>query len=147
MIGNTKSGFFTVIFFLLIIFFGCSIKEGVKNKTSEEILRDRVMTYWELNVRGEFDKSYEYEDPLFRKTVSMVDYIRGHNRIVQVRKAAVKSVTFEDGAAMVELKTTIELRVPGAKPLITDTDRKEKWEMFDGIWYHIGENRSLQGMN
>ena len=57
-------------------FSGCSLKETRDNKSDEEILGDRIMAYWNHKINGEFDKSYPYEDGLYRKRVNMVNYIR-----------------------------------------------------------------------
>src|ERR1700690_3299340 len=78
-----------VVFFSLIIFSGCSIKEAVKNVPDEDILRERVMAYWGYKINEEFDKAYEFEYPLYRKTENAVNYIRHFNPNFHWRKCEI----------------------------------------------------------
>ena len=60
----------------LIILWGCAKKETVRNIPDEDVLQERVTEYWAHVIKEDFIKSYEYEDPLFRKAVSMNQYIK-----------------------------------------------------------------------
>jgi hypothetical protein len=134
--------FLSGAFFFLIILAGCTIKETVKNTSDQEILKERGTAYWGHMCKQEFDKAYEFEYPLYKKTVSLVDYIRRFRRNVKWENAAVEDITVDDGAAMmkVKVKTEINLMVPKsprgikANPTVV---LNEKWIKVDGVWYHV----------
>ena len=140
-----RSKFIGVAFFFLIIFSGCSIKDAVKSGSDEEILRDRVMTFWDHMIKGEFDKSYEYELPLFRKKTRMVEYIGSFNTvIVQWHSAKVDRIKVEGTSASVDMTVRTEVRLPKIKSVERDSLLTEKWVKADDVWYHVpstfGEN-------
>jgi hypothetical protein len=133
-------GFF-VIFFLLIST-GCATKEALKSASDEEALKTRVMAYWNLKIKGEFEKSYEYEDPFYRKTVSIVNYIKGFNTTtVKWKGAEIKEIHREaaGGKADVDLSLRMELMLP-EREKIREMENNfpvvDKWIKVDGIWYH-----------
>jgi hypothetical protein len=129
---------FYIAIHLLIILGGCATKDALKSVSDEDILRERVMAYWDYKVKGEFDKSYEYEHPLFKKQTSMVKYIQGFKSGVarwlgtNVEDIEIKGDTAE---ASVNVKTVV--RIPRVKPIESDSLIKEKWVKTDGMWYHV----------
>ena len=128
------------VIFFLIIFTGCATKEAVKSVPEEEILKERVTTYWNYKIHEEFDKSYEYELPLYRKKVSMVRYIKGINTtVLKWLGAKVDMITREDSSAIVDLTLRIQMRLPGLKDAGHDAMIKEKWVKVEGMWYHVPE--------
>lgn len=147
MIGYGKRRLIAVLFFLLILFSGCSVKETVKSKSDEEILRDRVTEYWGYKVEEKFDKSYEFEYPVYRKNVSMSNYIRGFRPSMKWTKAEVQTIAIEDDAAEVTVKVDIKVdmvvpRIP--KPVQHENkgmELRERWVKIDGLWYHVPKQR------
>jgi len=128
----------SIVFFCLIIFTGCSIKDTTKNVSDEEILRDRVMTYWNYKINQDFDKSYVYEHPLYRKQVNMVNYIRGFNpEVVKWTAAKVEDIKMDGPSAKVGLKITVKVRLPSIKSGEDDSWVKEEWQKVDNVWYHV----------
>lgn len=137
-----------ILILSLIIYSGCAKKETIKSGTDEEVLRERVMAYWNYRVKQEFDKSYEFEDPIYRKKVSLVSYIKRFGfDPAKMMGVNIKGVQMEDSAAQLDLKAKIEVRAPGApRPLTVDMDRKDRWGRIEGIWYHvIGEPSGKTG--
>lgn len=126
----------------LIILGGCAKKETVRNLTDEEVLQERVTEYWNLTTKEDYIKSYEYEDPLFRKAVGMNQYIKSHSDMYKIKEMKINSVTIEDNSGVVYLTTKVELHVPGVKPLVADTERKDRWGKINGIWYHVNDKYS-----
>lgn len=132
------------IFFFLIIFSGCVTKEGIK-KTEEGVLeeaalRERVMAYWGYKIKQEFDKSYEYEDPFYRKTVNLVKYIKGFRTDVLRWKAAeIREMDIKGDKAVIKMGLKIDVKVPGVKRLERDSLITEEWVRVEGIWYHVPE--------
>ena len=128
----------SIVFFCLIIFAGCSIKDTVKSVSDEEILRDRVMAYWNDKINQDFDKSYGYEHPLYRKQVNMANYIRGFNtEVVQWTAAKVEEIKMDGPSARVGLKITVKVRLPRIKTGEDDSWIKEDWRKVDDVWYHV----------
>jgi hypothetical protein len=138
-----RAGFLAVSLFFLIIFFGCSIKETVKTKSDEDILRDRIMTYWGYKVDQRFDKSYDFEYPVYKKEVSIVDYIKGFHSTMKWTKAEIMTVAKQDETAEVTLTvdTKVNMIMPKIpKPVEYDAkglQLKERWVKIDDIWYHV----------
>lgn len=130
----------------LIIFSGCAKKEAIKSATDEEVLRERVMAYWNHRMKQELDKSYEYEDPIYKKKVSLVHYIKRLGvdpvKLIEVK---IKGVRLEDATASVDLDTRIELKAPGAPgPFAVNMERKDRWGRIEGVWYHVTDEPSAQ---
>jgi len=132
-----------VIFFCLIIFAGCSIKDTTKNVSDEEILRDRIMTYWGYRIEERFDKAYEFEYPLLRKTVSVVDYIRSFHPTMKWTNAEIQTITKQDDAAEVTVKVDTKVKMSVSKvPKPVEFENKglvlnERWIKIDDVWYHV----------
>ncbi|MBI5101806.1 MAG: hypothetical protein HZB33_08245 [Nitrospirae bacterium] len=106
------------------------------------------MAYWDHRVKQEFDKSYEFEDPIYRKSHSVVTYIKKFGiDPVRLKEVKVAGLKVEDHDASVDLSMKIEIRAPGArKPLKVETDRNDRWGRIEGVWYHvIGEQSALSG--
>lgn len=133
-----KTFYLTVIFFL-IIFSGCATKDAVRNISEDEVLRERVMTYWGHKISQEFDKSYTYEDPYYRKRFNMIKYIKS----IDTARASWKSATIEglkiDGdSAIIDMKVKVHITVaPSARDIEQEFPLKETWVKVDGIWYHV----------
>jgi hypothetical protein len=124
--------------FPLIIFQGCGTKETVKSLSDKEILLNRVDVYWGHKIKQEFDKNYEFEEPLYRKKISLVNYIKGFNTyIVKWNRATAENIKMEDGTAMVGLKVRVQIKLPGIKMQEHDSLIEEKWVKVEGMWYHV----------
>ncbi|MGC2062385.1 MAG: hypothetical protein WA610_05355 [Thermodesulfovibrionales bacterium] len=133
----------TLAILCLIILVGCAKKEAIKQMSDEEALRERVQLYWSHVIKEAFDKSYELEHPLYKKNVSMVEYIRGVNNNVKWIRVDIKSVVLENDTAdvMLEMDTklsTIPIYKNKTSDALMPNQRKtEKWVRVDGIWYHV----------
>lgn len=144
-VGTVKIKFTHAVFFFLIIFSGCSIKETVKNAPDEDILRERVMAYWGHKINEEFDKAYEFEYPLYKKSVNAVNYIRHFNPNFHWRKCEIDAVKIAEDMAYVDMKMTNEVVIHAAKIPKTEVELKdvivnEQWIKVDGTWYHVPKN-------
>ena len=127
-----------ITFFCLIIFQGCGTKEAVKTQTDEDFLRQRVTAYWDYKIKQEFDKTYDFEVPVYRKKVSLVNYIRSfRTNIVKWIQARIENIKIEDGAAMLDLTLRVRVKLPEVKSHESDSLIKEKWVKVEGIWYHV----------
>jgi hypothetical protein len=130
----------SIVFFCLIIFSGCSIKDGIKQGSEEEALRERVAMYWGYKAQGAFDKSYEFEDPYYRTLVNMTRYIQGIDTgMMNWKSAEIMDIEFGEGFADVELTVDMKVTLPGFRKMEQQARIKEKWVSVDGMWYHVPE--------
>ena len=121
----------------LIILWGCATKEVITNIPDEEVLRNRVVKYWDHKVKEEFDKSYNYEDPLLRKNISMIKYIQNINtNFVKWIGADIENLSLENDVAYVDLKLKIRVMADPLHYADKDVYVKEKWIRVDEVWYH-----------
>jgi hypothetical protein len=131
-----KVSFFIIIF--LIIFSGCATKEAVKGVSDEEVLRERIMAYWNYKVNEEFDRSYDYEDPLYRKMVNRVKYIQGiHTSRAKWTGVEIENLKIEGESAIVDMKVKMKIVVTPSKNIEPDALLNEKWVKVSGTWYHV----------
>ncbi len=134
-----KSKFaYIIVFFCLIIFTGCSIKEASKNTPDGGDLRARATAYWQLKVNEDFMKCYEYEAPYYRKQESMVKYLKGMNPdLLKYISAVPGDIKIDNDSAVVDVKLRVRVRPPQMKSMEYDSIISEKWVKSEGIWYHI----------
>lgn len=145
MTGYRKYRFFAAAL-LLIFFAGCAAKGTVKNQSDEQALRERIMAYWGSRVEEKFDKSYEYEYPQYRKTVNLVNYLRGFQPTVRWTAYKIEKIARKDDAAEVTLSVDLHVnlrfsKVP--KPMESDTKGvmfNERWVKIEGVWYHVPQS-------
>lgn len=124
----------------MIILFGCATKYS-KKAQEEEVLRQRVMQYMEHNINREFDKSYGFEYPLYRKTVSMVNYIgKSLGYTYRTLEADIVDMNITDDQATVGLNVKSWISLPNIRMRRDDSYSsymKQRWVKVDGEWYHL----------
>ena len=141
-----RSKFIRIAFFFLIIFSGCSIKDGVKSGSSDEELRDRIMAFWDHKMKEEFDKSYEYEIPVYRKNTRMVQYIGSFNTdVIKWTSVKVEGIRVEGASALVDLIVRTKVTLPGIRANEADSPLYEKWVKVDNVWYHVPGGTDQRG--
>ncbi len=135
------SGFFIIL--CLINLGGCAKKDAIKQISDEDALRERVQAYWAHNIKEEYDKSYEFEYPLFKKNVSMVEYLRNITNNVRWERVEILKIEMGDGNADVTVMMDVNvkglpIRVKGRDGIeFKGNARTEKWIKTDGLWYHV----------
>ena len=102
-------------------------------------LKERVTAYWTYKVRGDFERAYKFEYPLYRKKVTLERYLQRHNApfIKYNGFEIVKMQQGGDGSFNVKLKVNVSLKAPGSKSFLHDTFLMEKWMKTDGQWFHV----------
>lgn len=135
--------------FLLIIFTGCATKEAVKSVSDEEALRARVMVYWDSKIKGELDKTYQMEQPGYRKAVSLVNYILHQTNPTIVTKGFEIADMYKRDTdhAEVSIRASQIFKAPGSKPFEHDMVLTEQWVRINGEWYHVFGNKKLTQEN
>jgi len=124
--------------FFLIIFLGCAKKEAIRKISDEEILKERVTTYWNHKVKRDFVKAYEYESPL-SKEMTATKYVQMHaNPALTYKSFEIRSIIKKaDDIADVELMVVPVAKVPGAKPFEHEIAITERWVKVNDTWYHL----------
>ncbi len=104
------------------------------------------MAYWNFRIEGEYDKSYEYENPFFRKTVNLVDYIQHSGKAVKTKSVKIEGMKIEGDNAGVELMTTIQVSVPdpAISRAVFPQKFTDRWVKADDVWYHVEPERGLR---
>jgi hypothetical protein len=133
----SRKGLLSLVAGSLIILSGCATKDAVRSASDEDVLRERIAAYWDHRIKGELDKTYEFEDPFYRKKVGLVSYIKSFGGMVKWKAVAVKDIEVSDNAAVVDLKITTDVRLPETKATDVTSAVKEKWVKVDGVWYHV----------
>jgi hypothetical protein len=132
--GNTP---LYIAILCLIILCGCAKKDVLKSVPDEAELRERIVRYWNHKVNEEFDKSYTYEDPIYRKKISMTKYIQTINTsIVKWMGADIEKIRLEDDVAYVDIKLKIRVMANPSQYKDVYVPEKEKWIWVDGVWYN-----------
>lgn len=133
--GNTP---LYIAIICLIILLGCATKDVIINIPDEEVLSNRVAKYWDHNIKEEFDMSYNYEDPLFRKKTSMIKYIKNINtNVVKWVGADIENLRVENDVADVDMKLKIRVMANPLHYKDVNVPAKEKWIRVDEVWYHV----------
>lgn len=141
LIAKGKTPFLITILFLIILS-GCAKKDVLKAVPDEAVLRDRVVKYWDHKIKGELDKTYEYESPLNKMTLT--NYIKKYsNPAIGYKNFELMSIDrLDDDIADVQLKIVPVVKVPGARALEHITIITERWVRVEDIWYHTSQKVS-----
>lgn len=104
------------------------------------------MAFWDHKIKEEFDKSYEYELPLYRKTTRMAKYIGTFNTdVVKWYSAKVDGIHMEGATALVDLTVRTKVMLPRIKTSEADSLLSEKWVKVDDVWYHVPAGTNQRG--
>ena len=128
-----------ICFFCLIILSGCATKY-VKKVPEEDKLRERVTQYWGYKMNRAFDKSYDFEYPLYRKAVSMVNHIERATKNVRLLNVEIADMQIEGDQAAVGLNVKAWISLPQFRMKKNDSYTsywKERWVKTGDEWYHL----------
>jgi hypothetical protein len=129
-----------VAILLLVFLTGCVTTKAKHNISDEEGLRERVASYWDYKIKGDLEKSYGYEDPLYRKSVNLVGYISSINSsAAKWRAAEIETIKKTGDMADINLKLRVEIILPqidSRRKLQLNVQTTDKWVKVDGVWYH-----------
>jgi len=129
-----------LVMVLAVALFSCQGAEVRKKTDDREALKKRVTEYWNYKIRREFDRAYQMELPLYRKTVSMVRYIKRFHDGMYWTGVDIKNIEMDEGAAwvMVGIQTrTIIPGIPQKKGIGYRSTLRERWIKEGGVWYHV----------
>ncbi len=149
IIDRGYEGVLLIAILMLVFLSGCVTTKAVKSSSDEEVLKQRVTAYWDYKIKGEFEKSYEYESPLYRNKVDLVNYIRsfgvGTGKWTGVK---ITGIAIKGELAQVHMKIRVRIgrRIARGKDVELWTAVSEPWMKQGGVWYHVEEKAKL-GIN
>lgn len=124
---------------LVAFFLFCFINTNAK--CADHVLQDRVTNYYNLEKENNWEKTYQYRTPLYRKSINIKLYKRKMEennkgwKLIEFR--IIESITKDNYAA---LKMEFVEKVPkGYFPFNAYNGIKimqvSTWEQIDNIWY------------
>ena len=125
-------------FLILVLFAGCAAKPAVVKEDENQILKKRVLEYWNLmiNVSPRIAENiYQFEAPSLREKVPFAEYI---NRFKTVKyfEAEVGAVEIDGEKAKVTVTTTSITALPRPTKKLKSTDI-DRWVKIGDTWYHF----------
>jgi hypothetical protein len=118
-----------------------SCKAFTSQGTAEH-LKQRATEYWDLKIKGQFEKAFAYESPDLVKDVSLMTYLTSIGRGVDWLAAEPESVSIEGDKGTVNMKIRYRWTFTQDQPqdgLIGLY--AEQWKLYEGKWYHIYKGR------
>lgn len=124
---------------------GCAGLGGAYEEPSSEAhkqqLVERVTAFWKAMERHEWEKAYEYYDPLYRTAVSKADYVSGRMSEISYYNPRVAETLVRGRIA--DLRVAVDVEVTGltvAPGRVVNMPRRERllevrWLWMDGNWY------------
>ena len=135
-----KQWFFNLAFLVIPLVFFCLAACSSQGERDQKALKDRIQQYWNYRIEKNLDKAYDYEYPLFRKTMDLSRYIRaGSNPAIQYTNAEIISIepSPDEDISIVKMVFSIKLKAPGIKSMDTKIHKSEKWVKLDKGWFHV----------
>ena len=127
----------TILLFLLALCItGCSPKSQVIKEDEETVLKRRVQEYWSYRIKGEWEKSYPFESPEFRKNISIIPYVNQNTRsIVKWEGFDVLEIWVSGDEGHVKVKRIYRYIIPQTQDAVFQQVAEETWIKKDDEWY------------
>ena len=124
-----------IFFIALIILLAVPVAQAKKVSNKKELLKKRVKAYWDLKAKGEFEKTYDYEAPSYRKKHKLTEYIRQFGRYGKIENVKIDRIEFIDkNKAKVFLR--MNLTIIGTYVNKMPVPTVDYWTKEKGKWYH-----------
>jgi hypothetical protein len=134
-----------IVFSLVLVVFGvfvaCGTASAVAKKSAEQEVSERVDAYWKAKVEGRYADAYGFEDPLFRRTVSIERYIKTRGVAGRWKKYSIKDIKLNGDSAETKVVVLVDFSFLGAKKDSPPINVKGRWSKIDGTWYHVPPKR------
>ena len=125
-----------LLFLVALCITQCSPKSQIVKEDEETVLRRRVQEYWSYKIRGEWDKSYQYESPEYREKVNLVTYINQWGRFpIRWEGYDIFEVWTSGEEGYVKMNTKYRYIIPQTNKAAFEKIVEEKWIKKDGQWY------------
>jgi hypothetical protein len=122
---------------LLTFIVGCAKLD--KQIVQKDELKERVNAYMDHRIKGEFDKSYAYEDPLYRKKVNEAYYLNlMANGPFKWLAAEIKEISVQGDRAIIQIALRGQPRLRGfiKKNALIENQVELTWIKSEGVWYN-----------
>ena len=134
-----------LVVLLSLLVSGCAGLGGSPEEPSSEAhkqqLINRVTTFWKAMERQEWEKAYDYYDPLFRSAVPKVEFAR--SRMSEIRYFNPRVTETLVRGRIADLRVAVDVEVtnltvaPGRVHSMPRQERQleVRWLWMDGDWY------------
>jgi hypothetical protein len=139
--------FYVKLYHTLIIVWVLSVVSlallpGCQRQDPGEILKARALEYWNLVNLEDTIRAYEFEYPIYRKKVSVNQYVKRFSPFKHYRDISVSDIKFQPGekTADVTMQVLLEIKPPvGQGPFIKKVEFTDRWIKIDdnNLWYHV----------
>lgn len=102
-----------------------------------EALTERITAYWDARVIDDPITMYDFEFSGVDGSVSLRDYVRVNGQL-NYNSATLKQLQRIDNDTALAVME-VEYRVPGMGGDWLSSELVSQWELFDGLWYHVGQ--------
>jgi len=133
-----KKIFIILLLLLILSITQCVTKRQIVKEDDEAALRRRVSEYWSNNIKGEWEKCYQYETPDFKEKVNLVAYVNQNSRFpMKWEECDILEVWKSGEEGFVTLKTKYRYIIPQTNKAAFEKVVKEKWIKKDNQWYRV----------
>ena len=113
-------------------------------KSDEAILLERAKAYWVARYAQDMQRAYAFEDPVRRRRLSVIDYIRMVGDPGRMYGIEVKGVKVQGDQADVEVEMLFRHTIPPWDKRIVRTTHVDDWQKIDDVWYHVVDLHSIR---
>ncbi len=118
-----------------------SLLPGCQRQDQGEILKARALEYWNLVNSEDTIKAYEFEYPVYRKKISVNQYVKRFSPFKHYREINVSDIRFQPGeeTADVRMEVLLEINSPaGQGSFVKRVEFTDRWIKVDNnLWYHV----------
>ena len=123
------------VFLVWIIVINCSWAMG-KPISDEQRLKARAKSYWELKIKEDYKKTYDYEISTIKKQYPVDKYIRLFGSYIRYEKAEIKNIEFLD-----KKNAKVHLILHLTMPIVSGKKKHrmpfvDNWVKENGKWMH-----------
>lgn len=105
----------------------------------DTILREKAQNRWRAIISGDFEKSYGYETPDYRKKFSLESYKSRFGKSVSWLDSEVVTLNIVDNGSLARVLVAVLYSAPSPVSNGVVTNKKflwEEWVIVESEWYH-----------
>lgn len=119
---------------LVVMFAGCA---SPVSQTPEGAVKARATARWQLLLKGDLDKAYQYESPSFRSITSLESFKGRLSGKVQWVGAEVVDTKCEVQKCNAKVRIDAKVFLAGRNGSTISTHVDEPWVLEDNQWWHF----------
>jgi hypothetical protein len=118
----------------------CTPKSQIIKEDEEAALKRRVQEYWSYKIKGEWEKCYLYESPLYREKVNVEKYVYQNRRsLMKWEEFDILEIWTSGEEGYVKVKTKHRFLIPEFRKAAFEGVFEEKWIKKDSQWYRLSQ--------